>query len=333
MKLRFSLPLSLLLEGLSAGVVWVPLPLWARVSIFLIGHGLAATTICPALHRLLPERLREPAWWARAWIFVTCLFLPALGALGLLATLIVLARLPSLDRRDPWRSVDIPPLSLRKRPQSAGLPYGEGGLLGVVRYSGDPQRRMEAVLSTQQLSSADAVPILQTALADPVDEVRLLAYSMLDRMELKINASITELREALTQASPAAPEHEAQLHHQLGEQYWELADTGLAQGDVRRHMVATAQQHAQRSLSLESHNGQANLLLARILLAQQNLDAVDLHLGAAVAQGMAESEVAALRAEAAFGRRDYAATRAALLAADPMRLRTRPLSQVAALWS
>ncbi|MGE3165445.1 MAG: tetratricopeptide repeat protein [Planctomycetota bacterium] len=329
MKLRFSLPLCLLLEGLSAAVVLVPLPVWARLLLLTIGHGLASFAICPALHKRLPERLQEPAWWARAWIFVTCLFLPVFGALGLLTTLFVLSKLPAIDRRQPWRLVESPSLSIRKRPHNAELPYGDGGLLGVVRYASDPQRRMDAILSTQQLPARESVPILHTALKDGVDEVRLLAYSMLDRMELRINGRITEMREALEGASP---ELAAQLHHKLGEQYWELADSGLAQGDVRRHMVATAQKHGDESLALESHNAQAHLLLGRVRLEQSDLDEAQRHLEIAIVQGMAPSEVAALMADIAFRRRDFRATRAALRKADPLSLRTRPLSQVSSLW-
>lgn len=329
MKLRFSLPLSLLLEGLSAAVVLAPLPTWARLLIFCIGHGIAATTVCPGLHRRLPERLQEPAWWARAWIFVTCLFLPGLGAISLLTTLFVLSKLPAVNRRQPWRTVEFPSLSVRKRPQNAELPYGDGGLLGVVRYASDPQRRMDALLSTQQLPARESVPILQTALKDSVDEVRLLAYSMLDRMELKINARITELREAL---DGAGQELAAQLHHKLAEQYWELADSGLAQGDVRRHMVATAQKHAEESVVLESHNAQAHILLGRVHVEQHGLDEAEQHLETAVVQGMAPSEVAVLMADLAFRRRDFRATRSALRKADALSLRTPPLSQVATLW-
>ena len=83
-------------------------------------------------------------------------------------------------RSSPPRS----PISPTARSSCSSQPiYGVVGLVGVIRHAAETAARVRAVMATRQLSDQYAVPILQVALRDPVDDVRLLAYALLDGKE------------------------------------------------------------------------------------------------------------------------------------------------------
>ncbi|PMZ42773.1 transporter, partial [Pseudomonas sp. GW247-3R2A] len=92
-------------------------------------------------------------------------------------------------------------------------------------------------LATRRMPGKEAVPILKLALGDPSDDVRLLAYSMLDKQESDINLHI---QIALGELVNANAKTAGALHGRLARWYWELAYLGLAQGSVLDHVLTQA---------------------------------------------------------------------------------------------
>lgn len=74
----------------------------------------------------------------------------------------------------------IKPLELEVQPQS---------IQNLFR-SRNPEKRLEAVFATLKLEDRDAVPLLRRALGDSVDDIRLLAYALLDRKEHRLSERI-----------------------------------------------------------------------------------------------------------------------------------------------
>ena len=104
--------------------------------------------------------------------------------------------------------------------------FNDGGLQDVLRHAPDTEKRMAALFATRRMPPREAIPILKLALRDPADDVRLLAYSMLDKQESEINLRI----EAALRQLAAEGAHRTALHDALARWYWELAYLGLAQG-------------------------------------------------------------------------------------------------------
>jgi hypothetical protein len=197
--------------------------------------------------------------------------------------------------------------------------FADGGLQDVLRHAPDPDQRLAALLATRRMPGKEAVPILKLALADPSDDVRLLAYSMLDKQESDINLHIQialgELPDATAKAAGA-------LHGRLARWYWELAYLGLAQGSVLDHVLAQASEHAELGLAA-GEGGELFLLAGRIALERGDVERAEVLLSLAQENGMGAAQVLPFRAELAFESGRYHEI-PGLLARLPEETRQRP---------
>lgn len=312
----------LLLPGAVAG---------ARAPLLLYGglHLVASVMVALVLYRVFPRDYRRPRRAIAVTLFALAFFVPFFGIPGLLAGLLLGLYLPRRETPEPYMAIDIPdlpykPLSVNPQPL-----YGSGGLIGVLRNAPSPERRIRAVMATRQLREQDAIPILRIALRDRVDDVRLLAYSLLDRMEQKINEQIKSLLDELEGATGMAA---ARLHEQLAHQFWELAYLGLASGDVYVHVLQQALQHFGQALALLPRDAALWFQKGRVLLRLGRPDEAEEAFRQALRFGMSETDVNPYLAETAYLERDWRRVRT-LMEQLPLAVRAEPpLSMLAQYW-
>ena len=197
--------------------------------------------------------------------------------------------------------------------------FSDGGLQDVLRHARDPDQRLTAIFATRRMRSKEAIPILKLALRDPSDDVRLLAYSMLDQRESRINQRIEH---ALASMDSASTDRKIALHGELARWYWELAYVGLAQGSVLDHVLQQAWSHVTAAL-LGNPGGELHLLAGRIAMEQGNLDEALAQFDRSAQSGMDAVQLAPYRAEIAFLRQRYDEV-AQMLATMPAELLQRP---------
>ena len=310
---------ALLLEtGSWIGVLSVE-PTGYQLLALTLSHALACVLLCAAVWRLLPTRYRSPLPWSPLFIFSLAFFMPGVGPVGVVAAIFPALYLPR--KRDPqaWQAVGIPSLPYRAQAQLHSPFFADGGLQDVLRHAPDPDQRLAALLASRRIPGKQAVPILKLALADPSDDVRLLAYSMLDKQEsdinLRIQVTLGKLAEAPDQAAGA-------LHGALARWYWELAYLGLAQGSVLEHVLNQASKHAEQGLRA-GECGELFLLAGRIALERRDIPRAEQLLEQAQANGMGAAQVLPFRAELAFEAGLYQEI-PGLLASLPEDTRQRP---------
>lgn len=286
---------------------------------YATSHGLACALLTAALWRLLPARYRTPLPWSPLFIFSVAFFIPLLGIVGVLAAVFPALYRPREHQARTWQALSIPALPFRAKEQLVSPIFSDGGLQDVLRHAPDPEKRLAALLATRSMPGRDAVPILKLALSDPSDDVRLLAYSMLDTQENDINQQI---QAALEQLGMASGRMKGVHHAGLARWYWELAYLGLAQGSVLEHVLQQASTHAEAGL--QAGEGSELLLLAgRIALERNDLPLAVAHLYRAQASGLDESSVLPFHAEIAFRTGQYREI-PGLLARLPEDMRQRP---------
>jgi hypothetical protein len=310
---------ALLLEAGSWASLWVAAPELQQLLVFTLSHGLACVMLCAAVWLLLPARYRSPLPWSPLFIFSLAFFVPVLGAVGVVAAIFPALYLPRKRDKQAWQAVGIPKLPYRAQLQLHKPVFADGGLQDVLRHAPDPDQRLAALLATRRMPGKEAVPILKLALADPSDDVRLLAYSMLDKQESDINLHIQialgELPDANVKAAGA-------LHGRLARWYWELAYLGLAQGSVLDHVLNQASEHAE--LGLEAgEGGELFLLAGRIALERGDIERAEVLLRQAQENGMGAAQVLPFHAELAFEAGRYHEI-PGLLARLPEETRQRP---------
>jgi hypothetical protein len=217
------------------------------------------------------------------------LFVPILGALGWIAAAFAT---PPGDHRPGPAVVRTPipgPEAARIQAGRPAPPPG-GGSVGA------------RALAARRRDDPDAIALLRRSLADPDEDVRLVAHAVL---ESKHRIAYRRVHEAARELELAPAERRAAIHGRLAAAHWELARTGLADGDCGVHALACARHHAEAALADQPGHPSLLLLLARVELRCGRGQPAEAALVRAVERGLAPAVAAPYLAEAAFLERRF----------------------------
>ena len=296
--------LALLLEVLA--VFWLmPLREGSPYNLlgFLLVHGVASLLLAAFVSAALPSHLRRPVPAVILLLFGFSFFIPVLGLIGQVVAVLVARFLPRIVPELPYAEIppiefEFPPREIRERTK-----YGQGGLTSRLKDSGVPKEtRFKSLLALQGMPPKIANPLLQEMLGDTADEVRLVAYGILDNQEKNINQHIHDELEKLQDAD--SPDMELIALRRLAELYWELVYGGLVHGDVRDHAMGETDRYLTQAMRIAPEDAGLWFLKGRMLLFKRD-PAAEAALHRAVANGLEESRVLSYFAQIAFERRDY----------------------------
>lgn len=287
---------------------------WWREPTLAVGVGLEAIAVVATLDGMaalavavhlascggiaLGLRRRLPRG-AAALAFVTAAFLPILGSLGWIA---VASVSPAVSKSPGVELVHTP----IPGPEAARVLASRPATLDRVPAS-------ERVAAARGRGDPGAIALLRRALTDPDEDIRLVAHAVL---EAKLRAAYRSLHDGARALAAAPAELRATLHRRLAAEHWELARSGLADGEclvdalqcARRHAQAAAQQPGGASLAL---------LVARIELRCANAAEAEAALARAIELGLPPAVASSYLAEAAFLERRFERVRQRLAAAPP----------------
>ncbi len=230
------------------------------------------------------------------------LFLPVLGVLGLALAVRFGVNHKRGDRRRPWQSLD-PSVSLHAPPRVAHRNVVASDLVSALsdRSPENAEHRFQVLLLTRHLSPRIAISILKLAMKDPSDEVRLFAFSRIERFRASIESNI----KTLTAAKEGAIEDAARVELRLAENHWELGYLHLVEGTVRLYALQNARKHAMEAIVLSPEAAPAHFMLARILLALAEYVPASASFYRAINLGYPRKRVLPYLAECAFRRREF----------------------------
>ena len=305
-------------------------PFFGDFLIFLIGHATQCLIFSLALRELLPEPQRNQAFLSCLFVFTIVFFIPVLGMIGCLACLVPALNWPCVNTRSAgWMHPQVPNLpSLPVQSRGLGGVSRAGELADTLQREADPEKRCAALITTLSLKDQDAVPLLRRALSDPEDEVRLLAYSLLNRKEKTIEKRIGERK---AQLGIGAQDQVFLQRKGLAYDYWELGHLGASGGRTLQLLYAYAHEHAQAALDHCPQDGGLQLLIGRILLVEMQLDAASDAFKKARQAGIDSRQIEPFLAEIAFLQRQYSDVKAHLVQAGHSRSRLR-LNRVTSYW-
>lgn len=293
--------MAVLLESTGIAGLMSDLPVLVTLAGYLTTHGLACVALSLVLLPLLPSRYRGQPMLTGLFLFSLQFAIPFIGSLGVIGGILLALYLPRSTREVPWQEMDIPELPFQPVDMDSQVIYSEGGLRQVLREANDPNKRLKALLATRQMDDRAAIDILREALKDPTDDVRLLAYSMLEQKEKSLAERARNLKSALERANDM---DSILLRRRLAQVWWEMAYLGLAQGGLRLYYLNNA-----RTLLLELTDRRAQhndwRLLGRVELALGNLSAAEAAFAAALESGAPAEIILPYQAEVAFMQRDY----------------------------
>jgi polysaccharide biosynthesis protein PelE len=195
--------------------------------------------------------------------FVIIFYMPVLGLIGLCLA-VPFKALHSHKREKPNSFMHTS--KIRDFPSESAVDGGPAVNLHSVNdlyRSRSSDRRLQAVYATLKLKDRDAIPLLRTALADPVDDIRLLAYTLLDRKEYRLSKHIDSTKQELEKKENSGRK---QLYRQIGSCYWELAHLGLVQGEAKNHVLGIAYKYIELGLEYSPEDCGLRFQYAQILL-------------------------------------------------------------------
>jgi hypothetical protein len=294
-----------------------------------VGVHLAAAGLAFVLTRW---SLREaPASSAAVSAALLMLALPAVGAAILAfvawpswtrardagAAAVVEVPLPdgSLESEDPTSSEADPP----RRP-----------IRQLLREADSPDQRVHAVMTLRHMDARRAVPLLRQAFSHESEDVRLLAFGILEQREKRLRGRI-KLSESRLADAPAS-DLAVRQHRLLARDHWELVYAGFVSGDLEPVVLRKASEHATTVLAHQSDASMA-VLLARIHLRQKQPEQAWAWLERADRAGVGRANSAPLFAEAAFQMRRFGDIPAILRSVRRAELRRPGLEPVAEFWT
>lgn len=286
--------------SLEGAAVWA----WSRgpgSAAFLVLHLLASLAVARLLLLALPAGVEQRRGSGLLCLFCLSVFAPVLGPAGLLLGLVLPLRAGAARGVAPaTRRVAVPDLPVRAPEAPRAL---TDSLASVLRSAASAERRVRAVRSTRRLPDETAVPLLERALADPEDDVRLLAFSL------------RQARETARSGAAASGPDAAPGRRRLAFAHWELARSGVVPTDAAARALATARELAETELERRPGDRGLALLLAEIALADGDEVRAATALDTAVRLGLPATVLAPLRAELELRARRWAGVRAHLAAA------------------
>ena len=284
---------------------WTWAAIVAELGIFLsvlTVHIVAAAVVAASTYLMLPQRYKRPRVPIFFLMFGFAFIAPGIGALGLLFIVRAVLRSDGVYERFAMPLlVALPEYDVQSKETHGS---GQGAIRSRLAKEVPANIRMQSLLTLQAVPNRVSNPILEGLLGDSTDDVRLVAFGMLDSEEKKLSVHIQREQAAL--ADSQTPEQKFACYRHLAELHWELIYASLAHGELRRHILKQAGEFIDSALALNVDTNSGILFLkGRIVLAQNDPDVAETSFNAALALGQSKTSALPYLAEIAFMRRDF----------------------------
>jgi hypothetical protein len=270
--------------------------------LYLIFHTATSLILAVSGWYLLPEKYRQPRKMIVLLLFNFSFFIPLLGLPSVYIAVLISGYRRHTKTQQPFAHLVMPEFVLSLRDPE--IRYSQGGVRSRLSQANIPTpQRLQSLLALQGMPARVSSPLLQDMLGDASDDIRLVAYGLLDSREKKITEQIH--RELVNLRSAESKELRLVGLRHLAEQYWEMIYSGLAQGDLRTHSLAQALMYANSALELAGQDTGLLFIKGRILLESKQYEESEKVLRQAMEHGLPESRALPYIVEIAFKRRDF----------------------------
>jgi polysaccharide biosynthesis protein PelE len=230
---------------------------------YLLIHAFASVLLALGLVLAIPRQYRKPRRWVLIYLFAFNFFMPIVGLLCATLGLIIGYWLPRLQQQNRFDTTITPRFTTHRNHEGIGFRGGQvRAQLGNAKVP--LEQRLKALVAVQDTPARITGTLLRDLLADPAEDIRLLAYGILDNKEKQITQRILEYRERLAQVTDRTVQ--ADLYKRLAELYWELIYQNLVQGDMQKFSAEQARLYAGQSLALDADDAGLWFMLARLEL-------------------------------------------------------------------
>lgn len=277
---------------------------------YLLQHLLGSMLLAISGWHWIPEKFREPRFHITLLLFNFAFFIPLLGLPAIFSAVFISGFRRRASFHQPFGKLVMPEFVLSMR--ETEIKFSQGGIKSRLAQTATPTpQRLQSLLALQGIPARVSSPLLQDMLGDASDDIRLVAYGLLDSREKKITAQIH--RELVNLRNAESKEMKLIGFRHLAELYWEMIYAGLAQGDLRTHALNQALINVDSALELSHIDTGLLFLKGRILLESKRYEESKMILETAMTQGLPESRALPYIVEIAFHDRNYSEVQELLL--------------------
>lgn len=279
---------------------------------YLVTHAVASVLLALFTLPVLAAEQTRPRLPMIGLMAVCSYVVPVVGFMGVLIGTLVLRFYRASHHEDDFKSLQLPEFDLHQRMQSG---FRQTGLRAVLSNSEVPTRsRMRAMVALQHISGRISSPLLRNVLNDASEDLRLLAYGMLDSLERNISRAIDKELDTLQKAREAEGQDTLgpvgiQAAEKLSALYWEFVYQNLAQGDMRDHAIRESLRYCEMVLAQFPNLAQHTMRRGVLLHACGRLPEAAEAYALAQQQGLPATRVLPYLAELSFEQRDFDKTR------------------------
>lgn len=324
---------ALTAESQAAVALWVN-PGGAGAWIALVAHATAAGLFALVAWRLAPASYRHPRILVIAMLASTGFFIP-LGGMFMALALWLGHRHPKvLETKvgQPIRPFEF--VTLDGSGQSLSMLRLRDARRALSRHQLSVDERLRLLLAMQHVSPRAVVPLLQDLLGDPVEDIRLLAYSMLDNWEKNSSEGIMRAQKTYEQAKEANDKvAAARALMNLVDLLWWQIDAGLVRGDLRRMALVRCKDRCERLLKVEPQLTQIWRVYVQVLVEEGSFNAAHRAVYLAERARMPQNTLLQLKAIVAHAQGDWVRLRVVCRRFDAPRSLPSRWHAVVAFWS
>jgi len=204
--------------------------------------------------------------------------------------------------------------------------FGEGSMIETLKNPNLPtELKIKALSTLADSATRESFQIIKVALADRDDQVRLLSFSVIDKMEKQLTHRLHQaLNDYEKNKAPLAAKTIAQL-------YWELIYYELSSEDLRNYILEAVFKYSSIALSDLPHDPSLHQLLGKAALLKQKYDLAADHFLKAIEFGATRDFIIPYLAEIYFHKGDFPEVKRLIAQAGEIDFNNR-LYPIAAMW-
>ena len=250
----------------------------------------------------LPPKYRRSNGMVMVFFSSLALFIPILGSIGVFLLVCLTNYFLADKQQSAIQEVHEHRFSGIGRPET--LQNMSGNLQSrFATRSVKTEARLDALGKLQGFESHNINATVRDALQDQTDDIRLVAFGILDKKEKVINAKINQELELYHRA---IDETDKLVHaRQLAYAYWELIYKEVVEGDILSYSVDQALQYNQMVLSTYPQDAGMWSLKGQISLRSGDVDDARAAFIKALEYGIPEARVMPYLAELAFQNKEF----------------------------
>jgi len=245
--------------------------IYTEYILVFIAHTFISLVLAYYYAGVLQQRYKKNKRWVMAfYIFIFNFFIPLIAYA---ATVIVANYLVEVTYKEEIKNIEYLDLNLFETNfVEVHRHFGEGLIQTVLLNDYIPtEKKIMALVAISENVSKHNINIIKMGLSSKDDEVRLYAFSILDRLEKDINQKIFQNISSYKESEEGSKDA-AMYARELAFLYWELIYYELSEDVLLNYLLKEVKHYALIAQKFYKHDVKISFLLGRVYMREKHYD-------------------------------------------------------------